>query len=570
MIHEERYRITSNEYADLLVEYNENMLVFEEYPNATVHVMNERYAIVYIPAAQLTTQIIHQFGYSSMPALFGLTSEQSLEASGVQRLRRLPAFNLRGQGVLVAMIDTGIDYTNPVFRNEDGTSKIVALWDQTIDSENQYPPGFFYGTEYMQEQINEALSRENPFSAVPSRDENGHGTMLAGVAAGRENPENNFSGVVPDADLVIVKLKQAKQNLREFFRIPTDVTDCYQENDLMWAITYAVDTARRLGRPLSICIGLGTSQGSHDGRLALSTMLSIAADFPGISVSVAAGNEGNLRRHFFDIISPDVGYSIVELHVGEGETGFSMALWGAAPTTYSIDILTPSGEYIPRIVEGLRLNRQINFVFEDTTIIIDYEMVEVQTGDQLILMRFQNPTPGVYRFQVYGRGDLIGSFHIWLPMGDFISQNTYFLESSPYTTITTPGNAVVPITVTAYNADNGVLYPRASKGFTRINAVKPDIAAPGVNISAPNLEQGFTPSTGTGVAAAHVAGIAAMLLEWGIVRGAYLGIDTVEIKKFLIRGARRSEILQYPNRDWGYGIVDIYHVYEVLITNFQA
>lgn len=568
MVHEERYKITSNAYADLLVEYNNNMRVFERYPNATVHIMNERYAIVYIPVSQLTAQIISQYGFSSLPALFGLTSEQSLEASGVQRLRRIPAFNLRGQGVLIAIIDTGIDYTNPVFRREDGTSKIVAMWDQTIDSENQYPQGFFYGTEYTQEQINQALNSDNPLNVVPSVDDNGHGTMLAGVAAGRENPENNFSGVVPDADLIIIKLKQAKQNLRDFFLIP-DGVDCYQENDLMWATTYAVDISRQLGRPLSICFGLGTSQGSHDGRLALSTMLSIAADFSGISIAVSAGNEGNMRRHYFDTIYPAIGYSIVELNVGEGETGFSMSLWGAAPTTYSVDILSPSGEYIPRIVERLRVNREINFIFEDTTIFVDYEMVESQTGDQLILMRFQNPTPGIYRLQVYGRGDLIGAFHIWLPMGNFISANTYFVQSNPYTTITTPGNAAVPITVTAYNTDNGILYPGASKGFTRINTVKPDLAAPGVNIISPNLEQGFSAVTGTGVAAAHVAGISAMLLEWGIVRGAYPGIDTVEIKKFLIRGARRSEILEYPNRDWGYGIVDIYHVYEVLTANFQ-
>lgn len=562
MLPEERYKITSNEYADLLVEYNNNMRVFERYPNATVQIMNERYAVVYIRVAEFTNQIIREFQYASIPALFGLTSEQSLEASGVQRLRRLPNFDLRGQGILIALIDTGIDYTNPIFRKQDGTSRIVAIWDQTIDSD-QYPQGIFYGTEYRQEQINQALNSNNPFSIVPSVDTNGHGTMLAGVAAGNESPENDFSGVAPDADLLIIKLKQAKENLREFFRIP-DVDDCYQENDLMWATTYAVDTSRRLGRPISICIGLGTSQGGHDGQLALSTMLSVVGDFPGVSVSVSAGNEGNLRRHFFDTISSDIGYSKVELNVGEGETGFFMELWGSAPNTYSIDILTPSGEYIPRIVETPNLYREINFIFENTTINIDYNIVETQTGDQVILMRFQNPTPGIYRFQVYGRGDLTGSFHIWLPMGNFISENTYFIQSDSYTTITTPGNAEIPITVTAYNTDNGILYASASKGFTRNNNVKPDLAAPGVNITSPNLEQGFTASTGTGVATAHVAGLAAMLLEWGILKGAYPGIDTVEIKRFLIRGAKRSAILQYPNRDWGYGIVDIYNVFEIL------
>lgn len=568
MTQEERYKITSNEYADLIVEYSTNMRVFDRYPAATVHTMTDRYSIVYVPVAQLTNRIISQYGYSSLPALFGLTSEESLEASGVFRLRRIPAFTLRGQGILIGMIDTGIDYTNPLFIKADGTSKIVALWDQTIESDDQYPQGIYYGTEYRQTQINLALSSENPLEVVPSIDNNGHGTMLAGIAAGNEDSDHLFSGVVPDAELIVVKLKQAKQNIREFFHIPKNEI-CYQENDLMWATRYIVETSRQLGQPVSICIGLGTSQGSHDGRGPISTLLSFYGDIPGNSITVSAGNEGNMRRHFYSTIDPAMGYSVVELNVGDNEHSFSMELWGSAPTTYSIDILSPTGEYIPRIVEELYLHREVRFIFEDTTIFVDYEMVESVTGDQLILMRFQNPAPGIYRFQVYGRGDMIGSFHIWLPMGGFISNNTYFIQSNPYTTITTPGNAAVPITATAYNIANRNLYPGAGRGFTRISAAKPDLAAPGVDIFSPTLYNEYALATGTGAAAAHVAGISAMLLEWGIVNENYPGIDTVEIKKFLTRGAIRRDVYQYPNPDWGYGILDIYNVFETLRTNYQ-
>jgi subtilisin family serine protease len=564
----ERYKITSNEYLDLIIEYSSNMRVFERYPDATVHIISDRFAIVHVPVVQLTENIISQYGYSSLPALFGLTSELSLEASGVQRLRRIPAYNLRGRGILIGIIDTGIDYTNSLFQREDGTSKIAAIWDQTIESENQYPEGIFYGTEYRGEQINQALNSANPLDVVPSTDDNGHGTILAGIIAGNEDTENNFSGVVPDAELIVVKLKQAKQNIRDFFHIPEDVI-CYQENDLIWASRYIIDVARQLGRPLSLCIGLGTSQGSHDGRGALSTFLSLSGDLPGISVTVSAGNEGSMRRHFFSTIVPSTGYSTIELNVAEGEHGFSMELWGAAPTSYSIDILSPAGEYIPRITENLYLHRQISFIFETTVISIDYELMEALTGDQLILMRFQNPASGIYRFRVYGRGDLMGSFHVWLPMGNFISEDTFFMVANAFTTITTPGNAVVPITATAYNLDSMNLYPEASRGFTRINMAKPDIAAPGAGIVVPTLEKEFAVASGTGIAAAHVAGLAAMLLEWGIVREAYPGIDSVEIKKFLTRGAIRTEIYRYPNPDWGYGVVDIYNVFETLRANFQ-
>jgi subtilisin family serine protease len=567
MTEEERVRITSNLYADLIVDYNQNIRIFDRFPNSTVQIMNDRFAIVYIPIAQLTGRIITQYGYSVLPDCYGLTSARSLEASGVTRLRRLPNFNLRGQGVVIGIIDTGIDYTNPVFLHEDGTSKIISIWDQTIESGS--PPELYnYGTEYSAEMINQALASANPLEVVPSMDLNGHGTMLAGVAAGSESSDGDFEGVVPDADIVVVKLKEAKPIIREFFVIPLDVP-AYQENDIMWASQYVIAKARSMERPISICIGLGTSQGSHDGRGALSTQLSVGANFPGVVITVPAGNEGNARRHFYSEIDADIGFSTVGLNVGEGEAGFSMEIWGTSPNTYSIDILSPTGEYIPRISESLRVNRDISFVFEATIIQIDYQMVESSTGDQLILMRFRNPTPGIWRFQVYTRGDLLGSFHVWLPMGDFITDGTYFIQSDPYTTITSPGDSSLPITVTAYNPDNNNLYQRAGRGYTRTGTIKPEFAAPGVNILAPNLEQGCSQVTGTSVAAAHTSGVAAIILDWGFVRGNYPGIDTVEVKKFIIRGAVRNPSITYPNRDWGYGIMDVYNVFDILRTSTQ-
>ncbi len=563
MTPEERFKITSNDYVDRFIQYYGSAAALERNRENSVHVMNDRYAVEYIPAATFASRSLSEIGYASIPNCYGLESERSLEVSGVIRIRQAPAFGLRGNGVLIGIIDTGIDYTNPIFLRSDGTSKIVAIWDQTIDSEDRYPEGTFYGTEFTAEEINQALASDDPYAIVPSRDELGHGTALAGIAAGNESPENNFSGVVPDAELVIVKLKEAKPVIRNIFAIPLDVP-AFQENDIIWAAQYLISVARRLNRPISICVGLGSSQGAHDGRGTLSAILSVGADFSGVTISISAGNEGNMRRHYFGVIDREAEYNTVELNVAEGDGSFTMELWGAAPSTYSVDITSPSGEYIPRIAEGLRVSRNISFIFEATTIVIDYMMIESQVGDQLILFRFNQATAGVWTFQVYRRGDLPGSFHIWLPMGDFISEDTYFIQSNPYTTVTSPGNSLAPITVTAYNPVNSTLYQNASKGYSRINEIKPELAAPGVNISAPTLEQGFANFTGTGIAAAHTAGITAMMLEWGVVRGNYPGIDAVEVKKFLIRGARRSPRVQYPNRDWGFGMIDIYNVFDML------
>lgn len=563
MTPEERYKITSNEYFDRFVQYLGREAVLERHRQNSVQVMNERFAVEYIPAAEVARMRISDIGYAAIPFCYGLESERSLEVSGVLRIRQTPTLGLRGSGVLVGIIDTGIDYTNPVFLRVDGTSKIIELWDQSIDSEDRYPEGTYFGTIYTNDQINQALTSDNPFETVPSRDEIGHGTMLAGIASGAESEENNFSGVVPDSELVIVKLKQAKPIIREISAIPLDVP-AYQENDIIWGVQYVISVARRLRRPVAICIGLGSSQGAHDGSGILGTVLTVGADFPGVTICVSAGNEGNMRRHFFGTIDQDIGYQTVELSVAENEGDFAMELWGAAPDTYSIDITSPSGEYIPRISEGLRISREISFVFAPTVIQLDYNMIGSMVGDELILLRFRRPAAGVWTFQVYGRGDLPGSFHIWLPMGNFISPDTYFVQSNPYTTITSPGNALLPITVTAYNPVTSILYLNASKGYTRVNEIKPELAAPGVNIAAPDLEHGFTTVTGTGAAAAHTTGIAAMFLEWGIVKGNYPGIDTGEVKEFLIRGAKQSPRLQYPNRDWGFGAIDIFNVFNTL------
>ena len=552
-----RNRILSEEYAAFIIEYHDDLPDLSAKYDFCFEIINATHAIAYTPIATLPNNLIHIFGYSIYPSVFGLLDITSVEASGIVRLRNIPALNLRGQGVLIGIIDTGIDYTHDAFKYADGTSRILSLWDQTIESENSRPEGFNYGTEYTQFQLNLALASANPLTVVPSVDENGHGTFLAGIAAGSRSEENNFTGVVPDAEIVVVKLKPAKQFTRDFFMIPEGAT-CYQENDIMLGVKYLTNISRKSVRPISICIGFGTSQGAHDERGVLSSYLSDIADENGVAVVIAAGNEGNRGHHYYGLVDKVSGYDTVELKVGPNETGFSMELWGDAPSTFSIDILSPTGEYIPRVPARIGETREIQFIFEDTKIYLDYQVIETQTGDELILMRFRNPTEGIWRFRVYSSSDLDLNFNIWLPMNQFISDTTYFTEPDPEYTLTSPGNTFIPIVVTAYDHTNDSLYINASRGYTRTQQISPSLAAPGVNIIGPTINNGYKLSTGTSIAAAHTAGVSAMLLEWGIARGNYTQLDSVEIKNFLIRGARRDPNVTYPNKEWGYGILDIY------------
>lgn len=559
-------RIISEDYADLVVEGTQIQNILQRFPDAAVVPINFQISLVTIPVELFTNRSIVELGYNIVPSIVGLVSELSLEASGILKIRNFPIFNLYGNGVLIGIYDTGIDYTNPIFRYADGTTRIVSIWDQTIQSGNP-PEGFLYGTEYTREQINQALQSDNPFDLVPTRDTIGHGTMLAGIAGGNEAPANNFYGIATEAEFVIVKLKEAKRYLKEFLCIPMNAV-AYQENDFAFALQYLIRVFARLSRPMAICVAFGASEGPHDGRGTFNNYQALVASTPRIAYIIAAGNEGNARRHYFGMVNEVTGFDTVELVVGENEGDFTMQLWGEHPNFYSVDIISPSGEMIQRIETSKDFFQEINFIFEKTIIYIDYQLSETQTGSQLIFFRFKDPAPGTWKLNVYERGDIRIGYNIWLPMEGFISDNTYFIRSDPYITVSAYANNPVPITVTAYNPEDDSLYMQASRGYSSIGVITPQIAAPGVNIVGPTVNQGFTKFSGSSVAAAHATGVAAMLLEWGVVKGNIPNMNTMEMKFLLERGARRDISREYPNRDWGYGILDIYNVFDSLRAEF--
>lgn len=556
---EDREKILSNEYANLMIEYKRDDLFMKKFEGFPRNIIDEKYGVIYFPLIMAPRKL--EWGYAVIPTLYGLLDIVNLDDMGVGRVQDIPQLGLRGEGVLLGFVDTGIDYTNPIFKNAGGTTRIISIWDQTIENLNAPEKIFYFGTEYTREQINDALQSTNPHSIVPSVDEVGHGTMLAGIAGGSRDENNNFQGVVPLSEFVVVKLKQAKQNLREYLLVPEDV-ECFQQDDIMFGIKYLMNTARTLNRPIVICIGLGTNQGGHDSTSILDDFISYSGTHIGRAFVIAGGNEGNTGKHYYGVINRDTGYNEVELLVGAEEKGFSMELWGYAPNTYSIDILSPSGQYVPQIVGRLGESREINFLFENTIVNVDHLLIESQTGSPFIMIRFRNPAKGSWKFRVYvsGRGDNL-DFHIWLPMSNFLSPNTYFNNSNPYTTLTSPGTAIRIITVVAYNALTGGIYINSSRGYTRLGRIIPDLAAPGVNVLAPTPGNNYTRVSGTSAAAAHTAGLAAMIFEWGIVKRNYETMASKQIERFLLRGVETIPSLQYPNRIWGYGKVNIYNTF---------
>lgn len=547
----------SEEYFGILVEYEgSGELVKEEYNSNCFYPISYRFAVIFLTQGEGEKVPYETMPFSVIPKCFGLMDMEALEEMGILRVRR-SSLDLTGSGVLIGMVDTGIDYRNPMFRYEDGRSKIRSIWDQTERSESP-PEGFYYGSEYGREQIEEALRSEDPLAIVPSMDRNGHGTFLAGVAAGRVDEEEGFSGAAPDAELVVVKLKEAKKNLRDFNFLPESAI-AYSEVDIMMGLSYLGEIARREAKPIVICIGLGSNQGSHIGTTYLSDYINWLALRRGIVIVVAAGNEGNASHHYHGIIRNT--RETVELKVGPRERGFAMELWGKAPNRFQIQIESPTGQMTEWIEAGIRGSRSYTFLLERSQLYVDYLVVDPYSGDQGILFRFASPAEGIWKIAVAEPGSGEKEYDMWLPISGFVGEGTYFLQANPFTTITAPGNAGNPLTMSAYRQDNGALYLESSRGFTRNHLVKPELAAPGVAVKGPLLRNQFGTMSGTSVSAALTAGMAAVFLQWAVIERNDFLINTVGTKNYFIRGANRSEDRSYPNREWGYGKVDLFGVF---------
>ncbi len=487
------------------------------------------------------------------------------------------------------MTGEGIDYANPLFLDASGNTRINVIWDQTIPrfgksdensnsgnrkveehgrdsfdvkSVNQLGvPVPLYGTVFTNEQIDEALRQEDPYTMVPSRDQNGHGTFVTGIAAGGRDDENDFEGIASEATIAVVKLKEAKSYLREYFGIPQDVP-AFSETDIIYAIEYLLRCADAKNMPISILIGAGSNNGGHVGLTFVERYLTTILENPGVMVSVPVGNEGSERLHYAGEMKEDSNELQVELNIAEGQETLVLEFWGEAPTTFGLGLVSPQGDRIERIPPRFGQEEVVRLPLANTTIYVAYQMVETFTGDEFIFLRLTNATPGLWRILVYADNGRQRSFNIWMPLRQFLQSDTFFLQANPENTITVPGNAPLVTAMTAYNHLNGSVYADASRGYVNRSIAKPDLTAPGVSVMGPGLRNNYVRRTGTSVAAAHAAGIYALFLQWNLENPEFGVFYAAQIQSFYFKSAKRNIDLEYPNVIWGYGIMDAAQVFE--------
>lgn len=567
-------KILSQEYVDGIVDFPVERVIREGDDICYIK-LSDRYYVAY-QNRQLSPDLSEStYQYQYVPKLYGLmqTDEgtivpnnvfdpSALVSSGIRQLQGQP-LNLRGQGVVIAIIDTGIDYTNEAFIDANGESRILAIWDQTVQ-EGTAPEGFYFGAEYTREDINRALASTDPGAIVPTTDPLRHGTIMAGIAAASAvGGASRYIGAAPEADIVVVKLKEAKQYLREYYFVPEEVP-AYQENDIMLGIAYANRFAIDFQRPVVICLGIGTNMGDHAGNSLLGRYMNDMALQRSRAIVVCGGNEGIANHHYtwhFPIQGESVvEYRDVEIRVGEGERGFWLEFWGSQPDVFNISVRSPGGETIPSIRLGIEQINTYRFIFEDTEVTVQSVLVEPGSGEEFILFRFMAPTPGIWTFRVTTVGEVHnGTFHMWLPITQFLNSTTYFLEASPDTTITEPAMAAEIICVTNYNHVNNSFYLESGRGFSRTEKIRPDFAAPGVNV--PTL---YGNRTGSSLSAAITAGGVAQFMQWAVVEGNSPLAESREVRNYFIQGAVRMPGRTYPNREWGYGALNVLGVFERL------
>lgn len=540
---------------DLIVKYSGEIEAFMPYVTAITPLLNQ-YAVVRILQSNIEEFVqLPQVEYVEKPKRLFFSLYQAQAVSGINAVKERP-LHLSGKGILVACVDSGIDYRHMDFRNMDGTTRLVALWDQSVSGTP--PKGYFLGTEYTREQINRNLEGGTNQVGVLSRDLSGHGTAVMGIAAGggRES-EGIYEGVAPESDLLVVKLG-------------TPLPDSFpRTTELIQAVDYCVRMAISRNQPLALNLSYGSSYGSREGNSLLETYLDQIAGLGKSVICVGMGNEGRAGGHTSISFLASESFSEqaieeVEVEIGRYQPSLNLQIWKNYVDDIGFEIISPGGErvFLPMLSSDGR-QQAFRYHIEETQLLFYHGTPSPYSVAQELYLEFLPDydyiKEGIWNIRISPRKIVEGQIDFYLPGGGVLGENTRFLTPTPEQTLTIPAAAERVIAVGAYDSRLNSYADFSGRGYTRrLNLVKPDLAAPGVNIRTTSVGGRYSTVTGTSFATPFVTGSAALMMEWGIINGNNPYFYGEAIKANLRKGARQIPgIRQWPNQELGYGVLDL-------------
>ena len=469
--------------------------------------------------------------YEPARSLCGLV-DRSMESTCIPPVQREKGLGLTGAGVLIGIVDSGLDLNHPEFMDDEGNSRIVALWDMT--AQGTPPAGFQRGALFSQEEI--------ASGQAPSSDLAGHGTAVAAIAAGR-------SGVAPGASIAAVKLASSRTT------------------DVMRAVKFLLDQAEERGMPCVINLSYGTNCGSHQGQSLFESYIDQSAQRGRSVIVCAAGNEGSGAHHFRGRLI-EGGTVDAEFNVSTQREQIYLSLWKNFADEAAFELVLPSGQTTGQLTEGER-----SFRFGAVRLTVDYGVPTHYSASQEALFSIEGPPgsmDGLWRLRCWGKKVADGRFDVWLPTVEEVSERTAFLQPEPDLTITLPATALYPISVGGFRPETETVSPFSGRGDQDCaGRVLLDLAAPAEAVRSAKAGGGYDTFTGTSMAAPFVSGAAALMMEWGIVRGNDLFLYGQRVKAFLSKGALRSPFLSYPNPQWGYGRLFLCGTMDTLVNHVE-
>ncbi|BEI78337.1 hypothetical protein Rumi2_14970 [[Ruminococcus] torques] len=533
---------------ELIVKYSGTLEAVRQTARSVTELLNG-YAVIVIEEERIGQLAqLPEVEFIEKPKKLYFQTDVGRQVSCIDIVQDMP-LSLRGKGTLIGIVDSGIDYENAEFRNEDGTTRIVSLWDQSVNG--RPPAGYLAGTEYTREQIDAALATEDKEvrrQMVKTSDVSGHGTAVAGIAAGngRGSEGRRFRGAAPEAELIIVKMEAPREG-----GFP-------RTTELMRGVDYIVRKAVELRRPVAINISFGNTYGSHDGTSLVERFLNDIADMWKNVICIGSGNEGASAGHVSGKVRRQISET-VELAVQQREPALSIQIWKSYVDEMGVSVISPSGRQAGPFYEFLGAQR---YILGDTELLIYYGEPKPYSVKQEIYLSLlpgkQYIESGVWKIVLTPGRIVDGEYQMWLPTQSSLNMGTAFLQPNSMSTLTIPSTASLAVTVAAYDARTFSYADFSGRGpagmYEGENVLKPDIAAPGVRVTAPVPGGGYQSFSGTSFAAPFVTGSAALLMEWGIVRGNDPYLYGEKVKAYLRKGAKQlAGYERWPNALLGYG-----------------